>query len=48
MADLFEGRWEIEKLMEILQEWLEEQTNDPKIDYAEAFLEKLELLRMTW
>lgn len=48
MDELFEERRDIETMMMILQEWKEEHPDDPKADYAEKVLDKLDYLHMVW
>ena len=46
--DVFVSRFEVEKAMLILKQFIEEHPKDEKADYAQMLLDRLEVLYMTW
>ena len=46
--NLFSGRSEIEKLMEIIAEWQKSHPGDSKSEYADEIFDKLDYLHMIW
>ena len=48
MDELFQSRREIEKVMQIIQEWQDEHPGDEKNEFAEEFHGRLDVLHMSW
>ena len=46
--ELFECRYEVADLGEVLNEWLESNPNSDKKDFVEKILSKLEFIHMVW